>query len=55
MNNYHPQGKLTDAQWQELLGIEYTITHYPKYYTDHEYDMAVVRLQELRIIKTLNP
>lgn len=46
---YNPQGNLTDEQWQELLGIEYTVTHYPQHYSD--LDKAINRLNELRDLK----
>lgn len=46
-----PQGGLTENQWRELLGIEYTITMYPAYYNDIEYNSAVSRMQELREMK----
>lgn len=50
MNNW-PKGNLTDNEWQELLGIEYTVTMYPLYYNGIEYDNAVARMQELRELK----
>ena len=51
MTKRWPQGFLTDQQWRELLAIEYTITMYPRYYTDDEYDKEVDRLQELRKLR----
>ena len=46
-----PEGYLTDNQWMELLAIEYTITHYPNYYNDTDYDKEVSRMQYLRELR----
>lgn len=45
------EGNLTRQQWLELCGIEYTLTMYPKYYSEGEYPQAVSRLQELRELR----
>lgn len=55
MRKKWPQGYLTDREWPELLGIEYTLTMYPTYYSEAEYSQAVSRLQELRDLKHLDP
>ncbi len=46
-----PQFNLTEDQWQELLGIEYTLTMYPRYYVGNDYEKAENRLQELRQLR----
>lgn len=46
-----PQGYLTDNEWQELLGLEYTLTHYPRYYNIYDYQIAENRLLKLRELK----